>query len=483
MRRGASSALFLCGLALAGPARADDLPGLDPGTAYAAELQACRDAADLAALDAVKGRIGKREQVERDLARAEQDLQLAKDRLEKARAEVRKVNDRVTQKIATLRERAHRSANGIDYYEGEIKRVVGEATTISTRIAEIDAEIARLQAIIDKTTDTSTLGIGKEAGEEKKRVAELQSERGTLWTQKMPLATEFAKLQAELAPLKAQLANDENAVLEDFNRMMTRATMAVADTERLVTGYEQEVAKYRTAAASIQMARNDIFDCIAVREAELTKQALGGSTGSDGTGDVGTNLDKPLSSTETLSASKDAATVDLVADQPQPAPGSQPFTGTGLENRTWTGTWDMTCPGKEEGSPPEVKSGVAEFSFSGGTANLLFKGFGDGGGKEEPAPVTLDPLGAFALRTAEEGWEFRLNGQFQGVSGADGSARPTGRGQIIMNVDLSGAMAAVAGMMGNALTFGASDEIPEMTPEEREKYMIRCKGGWELPPA
>src|SRR6185436_12589290 len=85
---------------------ADTLPGIDPGTAFVAELRACQDAGDLAALAAVKGGVAKRQKPELDLARAEQDLAKARKRVEAARAWVRSLNDEVTQSIAAAREKA-----------------------------------------------------------------------------------------------------------------------------------------------------------------------------------------------------------------------------------------------------------------------------------------------------------------------------------------------------------------------------------------
>jgi hypothetical protein len=167
---------------------------------------------------------------------------------------------------------------------------------------------------------------------------------------------------------------------------------------------------------------------------------------------------------------------------PQPAPGSQPFTAAGLEDRAWQGTWELHCKDAsvDGGAKDQTKTGPLEVRFSGNKAKLTSKNLYGDAAKEGDAPmdVELDPLGAFLLQEKNEGGSASsVSGQFQTVT-VEGQPRPTGHGEYHLAIDLS----FLAGMLSMGLTLGASGgEMPELTPEQREQMTIHCDGKWELP--
>jgi hypothetical protein len=436
---------------------ADDLVGQLEGV-LDAELAQCDKIKAMSAdeLEAAKAKLAGRTGAEQDVA----NLKEAERALEQARAHLKKAQDELADRITKAKLKAK---SDIDYREGEIKRILAmsqpldeEIKKLDTQIADLNKTIAAELARIDKLSWVEQQ-TAKQPAEEQARVKQLKEDRAAKADELAPLAAEMKPHKEALDLLKADLE-----AAEEKAKGAMKARIAGAEKEVAKAANDVETVRARITggggdkAVAAQLSRPGLLECIAAREDVLIREGLGTAGTSATTGTV------------TVSG----------AEQPDPphAPGSQPFSSAGLEGKTWPGTWEVTC--KQGGQPDEHKKGVGEFRFTGDKASILLKQLfaEDPSQADKPIDMPLDELGAFAVDIKEEYLEWALSGQFQIAAAADGTARPTGRGNHKLVLDLS----FLSGMMTAFATLGADSGV-EMSPEEREKATSRCNGTWELP--
>jgi peptidoglycan hydrolase CwlO-like protein len=423
-----------------------------------AELAACDDIKKMTDLDQLaraKALVSVvKEPSERDLAayhKLERELREAREHL-------KKLEDELAGRLSKVRLEA-RSA--IEYEQGKVDGLLAQAKPIDEAIAKLEGEIAGLNKFINeqlaKIAKMSWIDqqTAKQPADEQTRVKALTDELKAKRQELEPIAQELAPHKQALDDLKAKLQAAEQKVEAEFRARLAGARAEVARLQVQFDGFAKKLADARAGAVAPQLQRPGLLECIAAREDELLKEGLG---------------------TAGTSATTGAVTVGGEQPEPPHAPGSQPFSSAGLEGKTWTGSWEVTC--KQGGQPDERKNGVGEFRFAGDKVSILLKRLfvEDPAQADEPIDMPLDELGAFAVDIKEQYLEWGLRGQFQLATAADGSPKPTGRGDHKLVLDLS----FLSGMVTAFATLGA-DAGTEISPEEREKATSRCNGTWELP--
>jgi hypothetical protein len=141
--------------------------------------------------------------------------------------------------------------------------------------------------------------------------------------------------------------------------------------------------------------------------------------------------------------------------------------------KLWPANARVVCRDSKGG--PET--GILNFRFS-LPNKISFEGSHKGAKKSkiEEMVVELDGNGRFAKRQADGFNSEEISGRVEFLTGADGRMRPVGDGNMKLSMDLS----PLAGMIGGAFVPGAGGEV-KLTPEEREKFIVRCEGTWQLP--
>jgi uncharacterized protein YoxC len=463
--RSCVAALLLLGVGAAMPAAwaSDDDPlaklGGELEGILDAELEACNEIKQMTLDDLARARMLATAVVspsEKDLV----DYDKAQRALREAQTHLKAVEDQLAERLSKVRLQA-RSA--IEYEQGKVDELLKKAQPLDEAIRTLEGQIASLSATIAaelaKIAKMSWVEqqTAKQPADEQARVKALTDEVNAKKTELQPIAAELAPHQQSLADLKAKQQTAEQKAEAEF---VARLTGARAEVARLKKPFDILAARLKDAQAGAvnnQLQRPGILQCIADREDELLREGIG--TGGTGTTD------------DAITAGGDGETV------PPHAPGSQPFSSAGIEGKVWPGTWEVTC---DQGEKQERKNGVGEFRFAGNKASMLLKQlFVEDPAQaesEKPIDIPLDELGAFAFHTKDEMIEFGLSGQFQVAAGADGAPRPTGAGRHQLSMDLS----FLAGMVGSVFTMGGGAG-EELTPEQKEEYIQRCHGTWDLP--
>lgn len=456
-------ALLLLGAAAAMPAaQASDADGLvgELEGILDAELAACDDIKKITDLDHLARAkmllAGVKESSEVVLA----DYQKAERELREAQGHLKRIEDELAERLSKVRLQAR---DALEYEQGKVNELLAKAKPIEEAIAKLEGEIAVLNKTIadalkkiDKMSwiDQQT---AKQPADEQARVKTLTAELAAKKQELEPIAVDLAPHKQALDDLKGKQEADEKKVEAQFKARLAGARAEVARIKPRFDNLAKKLADAQAGAVAPQLQRPGLLKCIADREDELLREGI--DTG--GTGTTG----------DTLTAGGDGATV------PPHAPGSQPFSSAGLEGKVWPGTWEVTC---DQGDEQERKNGVGEFRFAGNKASMLLKQLlvedPAQAAAEKPIDIPLDELGAFAFYTKDEMIEFGLSGQFQVAAGADGAPRPTGTGKHQLSMDLS----FLAGMVGSVFTMGG-DAGEELTPEQKEEYIQRCAGTWDLP--
>lgn len=433
-------------------AAGDDLFGQLEGVLNA-ELAECEKIKAMSAveLDAAKATLTAPSTPEQDVAK----LKAAERALAEARRHLKSAEDALADRITKAKLEAK---SAIDYEQGEVNKYLAQSAPLDERLKAIEGEMKTLEAAIAKAMkalENDTFGVGKEPATEKERLAALKTEREGVVAQLKPIADEMQPHKEKLEQLKTELSAAEEKANAAMKARISGAQKEVERTEKEVEAVRKRIADGgRDKAVAAELSRPGLLECIATREAELKVES-------------GEGLGTPETSATTAAVTAGGEVV------PQPAPGSQPFSSAGLEGKAWPGTYTLTC--KDAAGKPETTTGAAEFRFTGSKASLHLKL----DKSSEPIEVDLDPLGAFAYHHGDTGGEFGMSGQFQLATGADGSARPTGRGKLDFAIDFSwlGGLVSSLGTLG----MGVAEEV-ELTPEEREANMMRCDGSWTLPP-
>jgi hypothetical protein len=154
---------------------------------------------------------------------------------------------------------------------------------------------------------------------------------------------------------------------------------------------------------------------------------------------------------------------------PKPSDGFAQVVG-----KLWPANARVGCRNSNEPGP---ETGILNFRFS-PPNKVTFEGAHKTAKKSpiENLVAELDSNGRFSKREANGFNSVMIDGQIEFLTGADGHMRPVGSGKMQFTMDLS----PLAGMIGGAFVPGAGDAV-KLTPEEREKMIVRCDGTWQLP--
>jgi hypothetical protein len=402
-----------------------------------------------------------------DERKAAQEFETARRTLADIRKRTHSLLGDDTRKLAAVNAKFERRI-----YEIEASRQVDRATAdeVDAQLISIEVDISVMEAE-NQRLGSSFFSTPPKVRANNERIAQLSAERTTLQQRKRDAESRLIFTYQVERQYDAERRRDMNEIYASSKERFDGLMDATEKAQRVLEEKRRIHAAAAETALTERLTLETMDQCLTRRLAQIEAEK---------------RPEKPTPKGEDLppwvaaAAPKDQAPPTTTPSPPAaPAPTSTAGVTPGdgfaqVVGKLWPANARVGCRNTNEPGP---QTGILNFRFT-PPNKVTFEG-PHKTAKPQPIEklvVELDSNGRFSKRQTDGFTSEMIDGQIEFLTGADGAMRPVGSGNMQFTMDLS----PLAGMIGGAFVPGAGHAV-KLTPEEREKFIVRCDGTWQLP--